>query len=164
SIHQDYPYPIVHTRRESILSHCKNVSIPEDLLEMQMILSLDPFTLENGATAMLAGSQQWDLKHPPPSSESFWKESDRMECEPGSVILSHGCCWHSSGVNHSDKPRVALLAQYLRKGIPRMVPALDTMDQRDVWDRIRQKTALSHLLAPVDPPMDETPEKTNTWC
>jgi hypothetical protein len=153
SMHRDYPY-WSHILGEDI----NNMPLP-DILEIQMILPLDPFTLENGATAMIPGSHKWTYKDArTPTQEEFWEQADRITCDVGSVIIGQGSVLHASGPNQSENVRVGLLAQYLKGGTKRMISQLDEMKQVDfVWRRASSQ--LRSLLRPP-PPVYKIPNNT----
>ena len=111
--HIDYPYwdyhsPLTHPARLS-------ASFP---LNAQATIMLDPFTVETGATAYVAGSQH-DL-HYPVESDGFYGRCERMLGEPGDTVLFFGAVWHCAMPNLSRQDRSAILIQYLPKWVKPM--------------------------------------------
>ena len=97
--HVDYPY---HNLKEPY---------PEEILGVQVNFALDDFTIENGATIYIPGSYKAHC-FPNKNSEYFNKEKKYMLASKGSVILYRGDMWHTQGINITDTPRVALLANF----------------------------------------------------
>lgn len=80
---------------------------PRAPLGAATIWAIDDFTVENGATQLIPGSQQWGGRHP--------SENDKViqaVMPKGSVIFYGGTLWHGGGANNSDASRLALTAQY----------------------------------------------------
>lgn len=103
--HCDYPY------------HNMQSPYPEETLGVQVIWTLDDFTIENGATYYVPGShteRRW------PEIEQI-KSFSRLEIERGHIAIFLGKLWHSQGINTTDNPRAALLANFS----PLYVPAKD---------------------------------------
>jgi ectoine hydroxylase-related dioxygenase (phytanoyl-CoA dioxygenase family) len=91
--HVDWPYLSMPT-----------MPSPYPILEMQAIWMLDDFTEENGATRVVPGSHLSDDK------PDFANKSKAVTGKAGSVILSHGALWHSTGKNVTNKKRSAILS------------------------------------------------------
>lgn len=80
-------------------------------LMLNMLVMVDAFTLENGATHVLSGSQREPAK---PDTERFWTASDRLVGAAGSVVLFDSNLWHAAGSNLSAAPRAALTLSFSR--------------------------------------------------
>jgi len=76
---------------------------------LNIIVLLDDFTLDNGATHLLAGSH---LKPDKPSDEEFFSQADRAVGKSGSIVLWDSNIWHAAGVNLTDLPRRSLSLIY----------------------------------------------------
>jgi hypothetical protein len=74
-------------------------------LMINMLVMLDEFTLENGATHILTGSH---LKQARPDEKVFWQTAERAIGPVGSVLLFNSNLWHAAGQNRSPAPRRAL--------------------------------------------------------
>ena len=74
-------------------------------LMAQLLVMLDEFTEENGATYLLGGSHRLREK---PSDEVFFKSAVRAVGPAGSIVVFNSNLWHAAGVNRSDRPRRAL--------------------------------------------------------
>ena len=86
---------------------------------VQMIVTLDDFTLENGATHFLSGSHKMAIK---PNEPYFYQNADRAVTPKGSIILFDSNIWHAAGENTTAKPRRALTMGFTR---PFIKPQMD---------------------------------------
>lgn len=80
-------------------------------LMIQMMVVLDDFTEENGATYFLSGSHKHEDK---PEEQYFYDYSDRAIAKKGSVILFDANLWHAAGKNYTDHQRRALTMAFTR--------------------------------------------------
>jgi hypothetical protein len=87
---------------------------------VNMLLMLDDFTLENGATYILSGSHHVQGKCP--SEELFYAAAERFIGKAGDVVLFDGNCWHAAGRNYSSQDRGVLTLTFTT---PYMKPQLD---------------------------------------
>jgi Phytanoyl-CoA dioxygenase (PhyH) len=72
---------------------------------INVLVMLDDFTLANGATHLLSGSQtQADRPNP----DTFLREADRAVSARGSVLFFNSLLWHATGRSEVDAPRRAL--------------------------------------------------------
>jgi ectoine hydroxylase-related dioxygenase (phytanoyl-CoA dioxygenase family) len=76
-----------------------------------MIVTLDDFTDQNGATYFLSGSHKSSLR---PDDTYFYNDAEQAITPKGSIILFDSNIWHASGVNHTSQPRRALTLGYNR--------------------------------------------------
>jgi ectoine hydroxylase-related dioxygenase (phytanoyl-CoA dioxygenase family) len=128
-VHIDYPYWAM-----------RGPHSVRPVLMMQVILMLQDFTEDNGATLVAPGSQ---LRGHEPDRERFAREALKVTGNGGSAILSHGLLWHDTSQNNTTEPRVGLLINYTRKVIRPMVD-----DIADVPDQVlaRATPKLRQLL------------------
>ena len=115
--HIDYPYWDLHDPDE----------FPAGInagfhMNCQSLISLHEFTAENGATAVVPGSQTRGLY---PSKETFHDEHIQLTCPPGSLLLFVGMIWHCSMPNNSSGERTSVLGQYL----PKFVKPMEALDR-----------------------------------
>jgi hypothetical protein len=78
---------------------------------INMLIMLDDFTPENGATYMLSGSNNIPER---PTDEDFYKNADRVVGKAGDVVLFDSLVWHAAGENQTDKVRRALTLTFTR--------------------------------------------------
>ncbi|MBL6622923.1 MAG: phytanoyl-CoA dioxygenase family protein [Alphaproteobacteria bacterium] len=110
--HIDYPYWDMHDLDE----------FPAGInagfhMNCQSLISLHEFTPENGATALVPGSQKRGLY---PQADHFAAEAIQLCCPPGSLLLFTGLIWHCSMPNNSAAERTSVLGQYLPKFVKPM--------------------------------------------
>jgi ectoine hydroxylase-related dioxygenase (phytanoyl-CoA dioxygenase family) len=78
---------------------------------LNMLVMVDPFTLENGATHVLSGSHRQPRR---PDPDLFWAKSERLVGPAGSIVLFDSNLWHAAGRNASTQPRCALTLSFSR--------------------------------------------------
>ncbi|MBV8754439.1 MAG: phytanoyl-CoA dioxygenase family protein [Hyphomicrobiales bacterium] len=86
---------------------------PVDLpLATQTIWMLDDFTVENGATAGIAGSHR--RPHLPSIGAAWTEEGTIFTGRRGSAVLMDGALWHTSRPNLTEAMRCGVLVKYIR--------------------------------------------------
>ena len=80
-------------------------------LLINMLVMVDAFTLENGATHVLSGSHRLDSK---PQDDVFRSLSERLTGPAGSIVLFDSNLWHAAGANVSKASRCALTLSFSR--------------------------------------------------
>ena len=128
-VHVDYPYFTM-----------KRPFPASPVMNVQIIWMVEDFTEDNGAPIFAPGSQKLCS---PPDLAKFSQVAHKVQGKAGSVVLSHGLCWHDTSVNSTLEPRVSILANYTAKFIRPMLDPLRDMRQ-DVIDRASPK--LKQLL------------------
>jgi len=76
---------------------------------LNIIVMLDDFTPENGATYLLSGSH---LRKEKPTDEEFFSQADRITGRSGSIFFWDSNIWHAAGINKTDLPRRSLSLLY----------------------------------------------------
>lgn len=84
------------------------------VMEVQAIWMMEDFTETNGAPLFAANTQKLCQF---PDSKTFAELAQKVTGKAGSVVLSHGLCWHDTSTNHSEQPRVSVLGNYNPKFI-----------------------------------------------
>ena len=112
-LHVDYPYWDMY-KADSFPTNI-NPSFP---LNAQATIMLDDFTVENGATAIVPGSQK--LGRYPTDADRKQATPDRLIGKSGDVAIFFGLIWHAAMPNESDADRTAILIQYLPKFVKPM--------------------------------------------
>ena len=80
-------------------------------LMLNMLIMLDDFTLENGATYLLAKSH---LKDDKPSDDEFYKNSYRAVGKKGDILFFNSNLWHAAGLNTTNHVRRALTITFTK--------------------------------------------------
>ncbi|XKE44011.1 phytanoyl-CoA dioxygenase family protein [Halomonas organivorans] len=88
-------------------------------IRLNMIVMLDDFTVERGATEILSGSHHREEK---PNEEYFSENCEPIIGKAGSVVLFNSYLWHRGGRNITENTRVALTIGYTR---PFIKPQVD---------------------------------------
>jgi hypothetical protein len=88
-------------------------------LSLNMLVMLDDFTEQNGATLLLNGSQKVEAM---PASEDFKMRAIHATGKAGDILLFDSLLVHSAAPNRSDAPRRALTLCF---GRPFMKPHMD---------------------------------------
>ncbi len=86
---------------------------------LNLLVMVDEFTLENGATHILSGSHK-DPALPPETF--FFRHAERITGAKGSIVFFDSGLWHAAGKNVSALPRTALTMSLSR---PFLKPQMD---------------------------------------
>jgi ectoine hydroxylase-related dioxygenase (phytanoyl-CoA dioxygenase family) len=79
---------------------------PRKALGAATIWAIDDFTADNGATDVIPRSHLWGDEAPNPA------DREPVVMPAGSCVFFPGTLWHGGGANRSDRPRLAVTAQY----------------------------------------------------
>jgi hypothetical protein len=88
-------------------------------LMLNMLVMLDDFTPENGATHIMPRSHGLATK---PTTAAFENTATRATGSAGDILAFDSRLWHAAGQNQTDKPRRALTLTFTR---PFFKPQLD---------------------------------------
>ena len=77
----------------------------------QLLVMLDDFTEENGATYFLDGSHRLADQ---PGHDEFFAKATRAAGQAGSIVVFDSNLWHAAGANHSTGPRRALTLNFTK--------------------------------------------------
>jgi Phytanoyl-CoA dioxygenase (PhyH) len=83
--------------------------IPNYNLRINMLVMLDDFTLENGATRVYPGSHLCDKQ---PDEKNFDDNSISILGKAGDLVLFNSYLWHKGCLNHTTQNRVALTLSF----------------------------------------------------
>ena len=103
-------------------------------LMLNMLIMLDDFTLDNGATYLLAGSHQAESK---PSDDEFYAKAERATGKKGDIIFFNSNLWHAAGINKTAKDRRAITITFTK---PFMKQQLD-YSRAIGYDKVEKLTA-----------------------
>lgn len=86
-------------------------------LMLNMLIMLDDFTEENGATYVLSGSHLRDDK---PTEAEFFSRAQRLTGKAGDIVVFDSNMWHAAGKNTTQAPRRGITPlftpPYLKQG------------------------------------------------
>jgi ectoine hydroxylase-related dioxygenase (phytanoyl-CoA dioxygenase family) len=97
--HTDHPYNMGEIPSKHIMLHQK---VP---LSLQINISLDDFTSNNGATQYIRGSHLYDSVPPNATISNFIVPK-------GTVMIYLGSLWHCAGLNKTNIPRSVILSNF----------------------------------------------------
>ena len=80
-------------------------------LMLNMLIMLDDFTLENGATYLLAGSHLIEEK---PADADFYERAERATGSKGDVLFFNSNLWHAAGLNETSYKRRAITITFTK--------------------------------------------------
>ena len=98
----------VHRDSRRLPTYLQGEGMP---LMMNMLVMLDEFTEENGATYLLPRSH--NLKEQPTDNE-FYKQSVRIIGKPGTIVLFDSNCFHAAGLNETEHERMGLSLMFIK--------------------------------------------------
>lgn len=82
---------------------------PRSALSVAIIVAVDAFTADNGATVVIPNSHRWDDHLPTPAETATAIEA---QMTPGSILFFLGTAWHGGGANQTNRSRMCVTAQY----------------------------------------------------
>jgi ectoine hydroxylase-related dioxygenase (phytanoyl-CoA dioxygenase family) len=132
--------------------------IPGYVTNAGVLLALDDFTPENGATYLLPGSHTRGEK---PSEEEFLAKAERVYPKAGDGVFLNARTWHMGAPNRTDKARHAISMNvcraYMRQRFdyPRLVPqqvvdSLGEVGRRFLGFNVRMPTSLEEYYVPEE--------------
>ncbi len=151
--HVDYPYWDLHAR--SRWPRALNASYH---LAVEAVVPLDEFTLENGATAIVPGSQKlacW------PVSSEFEARHIRVTMRPGALLLFPALLWHAGQTNRSNASRAALLGSYTIKSVKPIEDWSRCIDREEALGYRKSVQDLLGLHYPYPAVMDALPGRSS---
>ena len=151
--HVDYPYWDLHARDR--WPRALNASYH---LAVESIIPLDEFTVENGATAVVPGSQElarW------PDPETFAADHIQLTMQPGTLLLFPALLWHAGQTNRSGASRAALLGSYTIKSIKPIEDWSRCIDREEALRYDRSMQDLLGLQYAYPAVMDKLPGRSS---
>jgi ectoine hydroxylase-related dioxygenase (phytanoyl-CoA dioxygenase family) len=151
--HVDYPYWDLHARDRW----------PRDLnasyhLAVEAVMPLDEFTVENGATAIVPGSQKlacW------PDPDRFAEGHIQVTMKRGTLLLFPALLWHAGQTNRSKASRAALLGSYTIKSIKPIEDWSRSIDHAEALGYEESMQDLLGLHYPYPAVMDRLPGRSS---
>lgn len=80
-------------------------------LMLNMLVMVDDFTVENGATKVVPGSHRSEAR---PDDDVLERETVRLVGRAGTIVLFDSNLWHSAAPNLTQGPRMALTLTFTR--------------------------------------------------
>ncbi|ETI24264.1 hypothetical protein G647_03633 [Cladophialophora carrionii CBS 160.54] len=108
-----------------------------------IMVALDEYTAENGATRIIPGSHKWDSKR-----QGRPEETIPALCPEGGVVYFISTLWHGGGANVSDKPRQSATVQYCQpyiRPIESQILAVDPRKLDVIHPRIVEMMGYKHM-------------------
>ncbi len=132
--------------------------IPNYPTNVGVIVALDDFTDDNGATYFLPGSA---TRPDQPSEDEFFADAVRVHPKAGDLVVFNAAIWHMGGQNNTDRARHAAtlncVRSYMRQRFdyPRMIPvdqqaALSPTLRRLLGFNVRVPVSLDEYYVPVE--------------
>lgn len=128
-------------------------------LLLNLLIMLDDFTLDNGATYLLSGSHITAEK---PPEDLFYKYATRAIGKSGDILMFNSNLWHAAGENKSHAPRRCLTLTYSRPFFKQQIdyPRLLGEDYANfLSDDIRQVLGYNALIPSTLEEFYQPPEK-----
>lgn len=134
--------------------------IPGYVSNVGVMVALNDFTLENGATYFLPGSH---LSPDMPEETAFFSKAERAICKAGDGILFNARTWHCGGVNKTSSPRHSLTINVCRsfmkqrfdfprmldRDYPHITQSLSELGKRFLGYNVRMPTSLEEFYLPL---------------
>lgn len=132
--------------------------IPDYITNVGVILPLDDFTAENGATYFLPGSF---TREDVPSDEEFFASAERVYPKAGDAVFFNARTFHYGGENTTETARHAITLNvcrsYMRQRFdyPRLMPSeiveqLGEVGKRFLGFNVRMPSSLEEYYVPAD--------------
>lgn len=132
--------------------------IKDYITNVGVMLALDDYTTENGATFFLPYSQN---RLETPTKKEFMEKAEQVYPKKGDAIIFNARIWHSGGVNQTNIPRHAITLNVCRSFMrqrfdyPRLVnsniiDALGEIGKRFLGFNVRVPTSLKEYYLPEE--------------
>lgn len=108
------------------------------LASVNILVAVDEFRADNGATLVVPGSHQQAFT---PDPEYLRSAAVPASCPAGSIVVFDSTLWHAAGENVSDQDRFAINLQFTRSWIKQQIDyvrALDAHTLHSLPERSRQ--------------------------
>jgi ectoine hydroxylase-related dioxygenase (phytanoyl-CoA dioxygenase family) len=88
------------------------------IASINVLLAVDDFTPDNGATLVVPGSHQ---RATPPDADYMKAHAVPATCAAGSIVVFDSTLWHCAGANVSGSDRLAINHQFTRSFIKQQI-------------------------------------------
>ena len=149
---------------------------PRPAVSFSMILAVDDFTAENGATEVIPGSHRFGAVEAAEAAEMRGPSPQPVLMAAGACLVFSGILIHRGGANRSPAPRLAITYQYCQPwartqenyflSVPKdrvreMSPRVQQLLGYSIWPPFMGHVSASHplkALAPdFEPPVEQGP-------
>ena len=151
--HIDYPYWDLHARES--FPNTLNASF---FLGIESLIMLDDLTEENGATALVPGSQKWAAW---PTVEAFKAKKVQITGPSGTLVLFPAFMWHAGQENRSDAPRAIVLGCHVSKFVRPLEDWKAGLSPETVGALSPRLRELLYLDHPYPAVMDDLPGRSS---
>ena len=110
------------------------------LASINVMVAIDEFTPDNGATIVLPGTHQ---KPAPPDLDRLQGFAIPATCPAGSLLVFDSTLWHAAGPNTSGRDRLAINHQFTRSFIKQQVDYVRALGEDTV---VAQSPRVQQLL------------------
>ncbi len=150
---------------------------PRPAVSFSMILAVDDFTAENGATEVIPKSHRFDAAEATEAAELRGPTPQPVVMAAGSCLVFSGILIHRGGANRSQAPRLAITYQYCQPwartqenyflSVPKdrvrqMSPRLQQLLGYAIWPPFMGHVSASHPLKALAPDF-EPPVAQGAW-
>lgn len=150
---------------------------PRPAVSFSMILAVDDFTAENGATEVIPRSHRFDAAEATEAAELRGPSPSPVVMAAGSCLVFSGILIHRGGANRSPAPRLAITYQYCqpwartqenyflsvpRERVRQMSPRLQQLLGYSIWPPFMGHVCASHPLKSLEEDF-ETPIADGPW-
>lgn len=122
-------------------------------LMLNMLIMLDDFTLENGATWLLERSH---LSQEKPSDDYFYEHAKRATGKKGDILFFNSNLWHAAGLNRSNSERRAITITFTKSFMKQQFDYPKAIGEPAI-------TKFSSNLQQLIGYFSRTPEKLEDW-
>jgi ectoine hydroxylase-related dioxygenase (phytanoyl-CoA dioxygenase family) len=119
---------------------------------INVMLAVDEFRADNGATIVLPGSHQ---QVPPPDLRELEPTALAIACPAGSMLVFDSTLWHAAGPNTSGADRLAINHQFTRSYIKQQIDYVRALGDERVVAQLPRTQQLLGWYTRVVSSLDE---------
>jgi ectoine hydroxylase-related dioxygenase (phytanoyl-CoA dioxygenase family) len=142
--------------RPSVFQNRYHMDFPRILngyvASINVMLAVDEFRADNGATIVLPGSHQ---QVSPPDLEKLGATAMAVACPAGSMLVFDSTLWHAAGPNTSGSDRLAINHQFTRSYIKQQIDYVRALGDERVLAQLPRTQQLLGWYTRVVSSLDE---------
>jgi ectoine hydroxylase-related dioxygenase (phytanoyl-CoA dioxygenase family) len=119
---------------------------------INVLVPIDPFTRQNGATLVAPGSHQ---RPTAPTEAELRAAAVAVACTPGAMLVFDSTLWHAAGVNRSGRPRLAINHQFTRSYIKPQIDYVRALGETTILGQTPRTQQLLGWFTRVPASLDE---------